>query len=102
MKAFKVKFNLLITEPEMHKLMKDVAIMNNKTLCFTEFLVAACNRNTLLSEHNLKNAFNYIDDDRDGNISREDLKKFVNINNDYFIGNLIEEADNDCDGVLNY
>ena len=43
-----------------------------------------------------------MDCDNDGFISRDDFRKFLNIKNEYFIGNLIEEADDDCDGGLKY
>ena len=102
MRAFKVKYNLLITEPEMNKIMKDVNLVNPKTISFTEFLIAACSKNNLLTEANLKQVFNFIDDDGDQFINREDFKKFINVDNDYFIGNLMEEADNDCDGGLHW
>ena len=102
MKGFKDKFNLLVTEPEMNKIMKDVNLVNPKTISFTEFLMAACNKNNLLTEANLRQMFTTIDDDGDQFITRQDFKKFVNVENDYFIGNLMEEADNDCDGGLNW
>ena len=54
MKAFKVKYNLLITEPEMNKILKDVNLVNPKTISFTEFMIAACSKNNLLTEANLK------------------------------------------------
>lgn len=43
-----------------------------------------------------------MDCDNDAFISRDDFRKFLNIKNEYFVGNLIEEADNDCDGGLTY
>jgi calcium-dependent protein kinase len=102
-KAFKLKFNLVISEQEIQKVVKDSSLMHgSKNITFTEFLIAASNKNLLLNENNLKAAFNYIDDDGDGFINRDDYRKFVNIDNEYFIGNLIEEADNDCDGGLHY
>ena len=104
-KAFKLKFNLIIQESEVQKLVKDggaLALSQSKNICFTEFLIASCNKNNLLCENNLITTFKYIDDDGDGFISRDDFRKFVNIDNEYFIGNLIEEADNDCDGGLHF
>ena len=65
MKAFKHKYNLLITEPEMNKILKDVNLVNSKTISYTEFMIAACHKNNLLTETNLKQMFNYIDDDGD-------------------------------------
>lgn len=43
-----------------------------------------------------------MDCDNDGFISRDDFRKFLNIKNEYFVGNLIEEADDDCDGGLTF
>jgi Ca2+-binding EF-hand superfamily protein len=47
-------------------------------------------------------AFAYIDNDKDGFITREDLRIFLTSKDEYFIGNMIEEADYDCDGGLTY
>ena len=29
------------------------------------------------------------------------MEKFLNVKNEYYVGNVIEEADDDCDGGLN-
>jgi Ca2+-binding EF-hand superfamily protein len=63
--------------------------------------VGASNKISLLTEKNLLNAFAYIDFDKNGVIKRDDMKVFLNVKNEYFLGNLVEEADDDCDGGLN-
>lgn len=86
----------------MVKTIKQIDINNDKNISFTEFLIAGSNKQTLLAESNLLSAFSYIDNDKDEFITREDLRIFLNIKNEYFIGNIIEEADDDCDGGLLY
>lgn len=99
---FKSKFNLQVQETEMIRIIKNVDLSGDRNITFTEFLMTASNKQVLLSEPNLQQAFTFIDCDNDGFISRDDFRKFLNIKNEYFLGNLIEEADNDCDGGLKY
>jgi len=40
--------------------------------------------------------------DKNGFITREDLKEFIGVKDDTYIGIMIEEADDDCDGGLTY
>lgn len=79
-----------------------VNLNNEKIITFTEFVMAASNKQDLLSESNMKSAFEYIDYDKDEFISRNDFTIFLNIKDEYFIGGLLEEADDDCDGGLTY
>ena len=48
------------------------------------------------------NTFSWIDLDKDGFITREDLKEFVGVKDETYIGIMIEEADDDCDGGLTF
>jgi len=45
-------------------------------------------------------AFSALDVDKDGFITRGDIKAFLNISDENYIGCLIEDADDDCDGGL--
>lgn len=87
---------------ELSKVFKMVNLNGDKTITFTEFVMAASNKQVLLSEANILSAFEFIDYDKDEFISREDFTMFLNIKDEYFIGGLIEEADDDCDGGLNF
>jgi len=54
-----------------------------------------------LTAHNVEMCFNFLDADSDGSLSREDLKcSLGNELDDYFIGNMIEDADDNCNGYL--
>lgn len=97
---YKSKFNISISEPEMAKIIRQVDLNGDREVSFTEFVMGASNKFTLLNETNLSNAFAWIDMDKDGFITREDLKEFVGVKDDTYIGIMIEEADDDCDGGL--
>lgn len=43
-----------------------------------------------------------MDYDKDGMITREDMRIFLRSKDEYYIGSLLEEADDDCDGGLHY
>jgi calcium-dependent protein kinase len=86
----------------MAKLMRQIDMNGDREISFTEFLMGACNKISLLSELNLKIAFACIDADKNGFITRDDLKEFLGIKDDTYIGIMIEEADDDCDGGLHY
>lgn len=49
----------------MTKIVKDVNLVNPKTISFTEFLIASCNKGNLLTDGNLRLMFNFIDHDGD-------------------------------------
>ena len=44
---------------------------------FTEFVLAGCSKKNLLSSDNMIKEFRYIDSDQDGEISVEDVRKFL-------------------------
>ena len=44
---------------------------------FTEFVLAACSKKNLLSADNMIKEFRYIDSDQDGEISVDDIRKFL-------------------------
>ncbi len=98
---YKSKFNIIITDAEMAKIIRQVDLNGDREISFTEFVMGASNKYTLLSESNLNNTFAWIDMDKDGFITRDDLKEFVGVKDDTYIGIMIEEADDDCDGGLN-
>ena len=100
--SYKEKFNITIAEGEVIKIIKQIDVNNDRNISFTEFLIGTCSKVTLLSDHNLRGVFVCMDLDSSGMITREDLRVFMSTKNEYLIGNVIEEADDDCDGGLNY
>lgn len=64
-------------------------------------MLGACSKQHLLSDANLKALFHFMDASGNGFITRKELQSFFGVNDEDFIGLIIEEADDDCDGGLN-
>ena len=99
---FKAKFNINVQDGEIARVIRQIDLKGDREVTFTEFTMGACNKYSLLTEANLKSTFSWIDADKDSFITRDDLKEFIGITNDTYIGIMIEEADDDCDGGLTY
>lgn len=81
--------------------MKDV----NKTneINYTEFLAAALEVQGTIEEYRLAEAFDLIDSDDSGYITRDDLRRILGENtDDKYIDQLIAEADFKKDGRIGY
>ena len=77
----------------------------NGVVDYTEFLVAAADKEALLSEENLKLAFKMFDTDQSGSISRQELKAVFETTEkkDEELWNVIfSEVDANGDGEINY
>jgi calcium-dependent protein kinase len=79
---------------------------NNGYIEFDEFLRATINKENLLTEKNLKMAFDFFDRDKNGGISAKELKYILkegNINSkDSVWKNMIKEIDLNGDGQINF
>jgi calcium-dependent protein kinase len=72
---------------------------------FSEFMVANVDYAKSLNNKKLKQIFDIIDDDGSGSISPEELKKFLNLNDesqDSLVMEMISEVDKNNDGVVSY
>lgn len=70
---------------------------------YTEFLAAALETQGAIAEYKLAEAFDQIDSDDSGYISRENLREIVGkIGDDRYIDQLIAEADSKRDGRISY
>ncbi len=74
---------------------------------YTEFVSAAVNKSVLVSQENLKAAFNLIDADASGQISKEELKAFfggegADAQGEEIWDSIMAEVDDDDDGMMSY
>jgi Ca2+-binding EF-hand superfamily protein len=72
---------------------------------YTEFLAATLEARGQIEEAQIADAFDQIDSDDSGFISRENLRKILGETtccSDEYIESLIKEADNDGDGQISY
>ena len=79
---------------------------NNGYIGFEEFLIASINKEKILTEKNLKMAFNVFDRDKSGGISQNELKFILgeyNVNaKEHLWKKMIEQIDLNQDGQISY
>lgn len=74
---------------------------------FEEFLTAFMKSELILTEKNLRFAFDYFDEDKSGNLSGDEIKRILSFNNCYDddkidIDDLIKSYDKDSDGQISF
>lgn len=76
---FKLKFGLELPYKEMLKVISciDFADGGDGQIQFTEFILAACSKKSLLSNENIIKEFRYLDMDKDNKLGLEDIRKFM-------------------------
>ena len=93
-------------EESFEGLIKNIDSDNNGFITFEEFLIASINKEKILTEKNLKMAFNVFDRDKSGGISHEELKYILGEYNpnakEYLWKKMIEQIDLNKDGQISY
>ena len=97
---------LLKTDGSIEGLLKNIDTDNNGYIGFEEFLIASINKEKILTEKNLKLAFDVFDRDKSGGISQNELKYILgeyNVNaKDNLWQKMIHEIDLNQDGQISY
>ena len=87
-------------------LIKNIDVDNNGYIGFEEFCIALINKEKLLTEKNLRMAFDVFDRDKNGGISQNELKFILGEYNsnakDYLWKKMIEQIDLNKDGQISY
>ena len=87
-------------------LIKNIDVDNNGYIGFEEFCIALINKEKLLTEKNLKLAFDVFDRDKNGGISQNELKFILGEYNanakEYLWKKMIEQIDLNKDGQISY
>ena len=101
-KAALSKFNY--SEEELDRMFKSVDINQDKdSIYFTEFLAACLESQGRIEEHRLAEAFDRLDADDSGYISRENLRSILGKNcTEAYLDRLMSEADVNGDGQIEY
>ena len=102
-----INFNLNLKEEEsLNSLIKNIDSDNNGYITFEEFLIASVNKEKILTENNLKMAFDVFDRDKNGCISHDELKYILGEYNpnakEYLWKKMIQQIDSNKDGQISY
>ena len=102
-----MNFNLGLKEEEsLDGLIKNIDSDNNGFITFEEFLMASINKEKILTEKNLKMAFDVFDRDKSGGISHDELKYILGEYNpnarEYLWKKMIQQIDLNKDGQISY
>ena len=102
-----INLNLGLKEDEsLDGLIKNMDSDNNGYITFEEFLMASINKEKILTEKNLKMAFDVFDRDKNGGISHDELKYILGEYNpnarEYLWKKMIQQIDLNKDGQISY
>ena len=98
-------------EVDVRKILRATDTDKDGQIDFTEFLTAAFDKSKLLSEENLKRAFDFFDKDRSGTLTKEEIMEALcasdinipkSVNSEDFWGDLMASVDKNNDGVITY
>ena len=87
------------------EIMRRVDLSKTGSISFSQFLVSACDKSTLLTETVLKAAFDTIDSDGSGKISVSELKDLIKTQADMteeVAAQLLSQADENGDGEIEF
>lgn len=101
-KVYKDKFGITVTEADFDRSEKHLNINRDGGITLTEFLLGACSKPSIITEGNVKQVFQYIDGNGNQQISREELKGFIGIDDDERVASMLVEGDVDSSGYLDY
>ena len=97
-----------IADNEFNELIKKIDLDNNNYIEYEEFLRVAVDLNLLLTDKNLKVAFDFFDKDHSGTLTQEEIKEVLVMDSDNtkktddFISKIIKEIDTNGDGEISY
>ncbi|GAB2254863.1 hypothetical protein Droror1_Dr00008641 [Drosera rotundifolia] len=98
------KFGTSLEESEIQHLMQAADVDNSGAIDYGEFIAAMLHLNRLEREDHLLTAFSYFDKDGSGYITREELQQACQEfgADDIHLEEIIKEADQDNDGLIDY
>lgn len=100
--AFMTYFGKSISEIKLKEIMEDSDGNADGVISYEEFLRVGVTKEKLLEEKNLKLAFDRFDTDKDGKLSKDEIKKVLYASNFDYINELLREIDMNNDGYISY
>ena len=98
--------NILQNSGSIEGIIKNIDTDNNGYIGFEEFCIALINKEKILTENNLRMAFNVFDRDKNGGINQNELKYILGEYNsnakEFLWRKMIEQIDLNRDGQISY
>ena len=106
-KGYKKFFSDTITDAEFEEIMKLIDQDKSGQISIEEFLRATVNYENLVTEKNLKYAFDYFDKDHSGSLSPDEIREVLGLNEDsektkQIVNDIIKDVDLNGDGQISY
>jgi len=91
-----------ITEADLNRIIEDVDQDMNGFIEYEEFLRVTVNKRNIISENNLRLAFDKFDENKDGKLSPDEIKKVLGSADNDYIKEIISKIDDNKDGHINF
>ena len=106
-KGYKKFFTDKITDSEFDQIMKTIDQDNSGQISIEEFIRATVDYENLVSEKNLKSAFDFFDKDHSGSLSPDEVREVLGLNEDNnstnkIVEGIIKDVDVNGDGLISY
>ena len=87
---------------ELNKIISEMDSNSDGFISYEEFLRVAINKKKLLDEKNLQLAFDCFDENKDGKLSAEEIKKVLGTSHQQYVTHLISAIDEDDNQVIDF
>jgi calcium-dependent protein kinase len=106
-KGYKKFFTDSLTDSEFDEIMKTIDQDKSGQISIEEFLRATVNYENLVTEKNLKYAFEYFDKDHSGFLSPDEIREVLGLNDENeetnrLVNEIIKDVDINGDGQISY
>ena len=106
-KGYKNYFSDSITDAEFEEIMKLIDQDKSGQISIEEFLRATVNYENLVTEKNLKYAFDYFDKDHSGSLSPDEIREVLGLNEEnaktnQIVADIVKDVDVNGDGQISY
>ena len=100
--GFEIYFGKGMSEIKFKEIVDNIDGNLDGVISYEEFLRFAIKKEELLNESNLKQAFQKFDVNKDGKLSKDEIKQVLCTSNLGYINSLIQEIDLNGDGFISY
>ena len=77
LQGYEQHFGIPITEEQVNEMFEKIDLDGNGTIDYTEFVMATCNEDKIMTNERLKMAFQQFDADGNGSLSPEEIKDYL-------------------------